>query len=186
MKAFTHVTGTRRPVLAWLLAVVTVAAGVGIVGSVMPAALAAPSPTAEFNYAEALQKAVWFYDAQRLGRLPANNRVSWRGDSFTADGADANLDLVGGFADAGDHIKATFPLVHSLTVLAWGMIDYPQGYTSSGQSSFLLSNLRWGMDYLIKAHPAPTSSSPRWPTPTRTTSCGPRPRCRPTPGRRTS
>jgi endoglucanase len=115
---------------------------------------AAPAPTGEFNYADALQKAVWFYDAQRLGRLPANNRVSWHGDSFLADGADAGLDLVGGFADAGDHIKATFPLVHSMTTLAWGMIDEAQGYTGSGQSAYLLSNLRWGMDYLIKAHPA--------------------------------
>src|SRR5262245_10768813 len=134
-----------------------VAVAAGLLAATVPAthqALAAPSPTGEFNYAEALQKAVWFYDAQRLGRLPANNRVSWRADSFTADGADVNLDLVGGFADAGDHIKATFPLVHSLTVLAWGMLDYPQGYSASGQSQFLLSNLRWGMDYLVKAHPA--------------------------------
>src|SRR2546428_13198714 len=130
----------RRRTLAKVLAAVTIAAGTAIAIG-MPTANAAPSATAEFNYAEALQKAVWFYDAQRLGRLPANNRVSWRGDSFTSDGADANLDLVGGFADAGDHIKATFPLVHSLTVLAWGMLDYPQGYTASGQSSFLLSNL---------------------------------------------
>jgi hypothetical protein len=150
MKVFSN----RRPWVAALLAIVTVGAGVAITASVIPAAQAAVSPNAEFNYAEALQKAVWFYDAQRLGRLPASNRVSWRGDSFTSDGADANLDLVGGFADAGDHIKATFPLVHSLTVLAWGMIDYPQGYSTSGQSSYLLSNLRWGMDYLLKANPS--------------------------------
>jgi len=113
---------------------------------------AAVSPP--FNYGEALQKAIWFYDAQRLGHLPADNRVSWRGDSFLADGADAGLDLTGGFADAGDHIKATFPMAHSMTTLAWGAVDYPQAYTGTGQSAALLSNLRWGMDWLIKAHPS--------------------------------
>jgi endoglucanase len=127
---------------------------VGLLPLVMvTSADAAPSPTGVFNYAEALQKAVWFYDAQRLGRLPADNRVSWRGDSFTADGADVGLNLVGGFADAGDTIKASFPLVHSLATLAWGIVEYPQGYSSSGQTPYLLSNLRWGMDYLIRAHP---------------------------------
>lgn len=107
-----------------------------------------------FNYAEALQKAVWFYDAQRLGDLPATNRVSWRADSFLSDGQDVNMNLTGGFADAGDTIKATFPLSHSLTTLAWSIVDNPQGYTTAGQSANLLSNLRWGMDYLIRAHPA--------------------------------
>ncbi len=33
-------------------------------------------------------------------------------------------------------------------------MEWPQGYQSSGQDKYLLSNLRWGMDYLVKAHPA--------------------------------
>src|SRR5262245_27601398 len=33
-----------------------------------------------FNYAEALQKSEFFYEAQRSGALPANKRVLWRGD----------------------------------------------------------------------------------------------------------
>ncbi|HVQ94207.1 MAG TPA: glycoside hydrolase family 9 protein [Mycobacteriales bacterium] len=141
-----------RSLLVAVAAVAAVATAlVGTVAVARPAqAVAGP-----FNYAEALQKAVWFYDAQREGRLPADNRVSWRADSFLADGQDVNLDLTGGFADAGDHIKATFPLVHALTTLAWGMVDDSAGYTASGQSRYLLSNLRWGMDYLIKANPAP-------------------------------
>ena len=35
--------------------------------------------TSSFNYAEALQKALFFYEAQRSGRLPAAKRVEWRG-----------------------------------------------------------------------------------------------------------
>ncbi|HLL69330.1 MAG TPA: glycoside hydrolase family 9 protein [Micromonosporaceae bacterium] len=127
-------------------------AGAALVAVDLPARAAAAPP---YNYGEALQKAVWFYDAQRLGRLPADNRVSWRGDSFLTDGADVGLDLTGGFADAGDTIKATFPLVHSLTTLAWGMLESRQGYTATGQERYLLSNLRWGMDYLVRANPAP-------------------------------
>lgn len=123
-------------------------------GSVTAGVTAATAATGAFNYAEALQKAVWFYDAQREGKLPADNRVSWRGDSFLNDGRDVGLDLVGGFADAGDHLKATFPLVHALGALAWGVVEWPEGYTASGQGKYLMSNLRWGMDYLIRAHPA--------------------------------
>jgi hypothetical protein len=127
--------------LVSIAAAVVVVAAAGLVTRI---AMAAPSATGTYNYAEALQKAIWFYDAQREGDLPSTNRVPWRGDSFRSDGADVGLDLVGGFADAGDHIKATFPLVHSLGALAWGMIEWPEGYTSSGQTSYALSNLRWG------------------------------------------
>jgi len=107
--------------------------------------LASADAAGTANYADALSKAVWFYDAQRLGKLPGTNRVSWRGDSFLADGADAGLDLTGGFADAGDTIKATFPLAHSLTTLAWSYVDNAAGYSAAGQSNYLLSNPRWGM-----------------------------------------
>lgn len=42
------------------------------------AAQATPSPTGEFNYAEALQDAMLFHESQRSGPLPADNRVGWR------------------------------------------------------------------------------------------------------------
>src|ERR1041384_3402827 len=58
-----------------------------------------------FNYAEALQKSQFFYEAQRSGALPANNRVRWRGNSGLLDGASVGRDLSGGWYDAGDHVK---------------------------------------------------------------------------------
>src|SRR5690606_90995 len=112
---------------------------------------AVPGP---FNYGEALQKAIWFYEAQVSGEKPSWNRVSWRGDSFLNDVIDG-VDLTGGFHDAGDHIKATFPMAHSMATLAWGMLEWPDAYTASGQRQHLLNNLRWGMDWLIKGHPQP-------------------------------
>src|SRR5690348_18319274 len=72
-------------------------------------ATAAPSPTGEFNYAEALQESMLFYESQRSGKLPADNRVSWRGDSDLTDGADHGLDLTGGYHDAGDEVKFGLP-----------------------------------------------------------------------------
>ncbi|WP_328617762.1 glycoside hydrolase family 9 protein [Amycolatopsis sp. NBC_00355] len=109
----------------------------------------------KFDYGEALQKAVWFYDAQRSGALPAGNRVSWRGPSALGDGKDVGLDLTGGFYDAGDHVKFGLPFESSMTMLAWGALENRAAYRSSGQWQPLLSNLRWGADWLIKAHPQP-------------------------------
>ena len=48
-------------------------------------ALFAPQLFAQtFNYGEALQKSLFFYEAQRSGDLPTTNRVNWRGDSAHA------------------------------------------------------------------------------------------------------
>src|SRR4051812_41187580 len=45
-------------------------------------ALCAPQLFAQnFNYGEALQKSLFFYEAQRSGALPASKRINWRGDS---------------------------------------------------------------------------------------------------------
>ncbi len=42
---------------------------------------------------------LYFYEAQRSGRLPSTKRVSWRNDSAVNDGSDAGLDLTGGYYD---------------------------------------------------------------------------------------
>ena len=115
--------------------------------------------TGEFNYAEALQKAIFFYEAQRSGKLPADNRVSWRGDSALNDGADNGVDLTGGWYDAGDNVKFGFPMAASATVLAWGVVDYRAAYTRSGQLTYILDNIKWATDYFIKAH---TSDNELW------------------------
>lgn len=120
-------------------------------------AIVTPEPAAAqgFNYAEALQKSIWFYEAQVSGEKPAWNRVAWRGDSGLEDGQDVGLDLTGGWYDAGDHVKFGFPLASTVTMLAWGAVEYRSAYQSSGQLTHLLNNLRWVNDYFIKAHPQP-------------------------------
>lgn len=113
-----------------------------------------PSATGEFNYAEALQDSMLFYESQRSGPLPADNRVLWRGPSDLTDGSDHGLDLTGGYHDAGDEVKFGLPEAYSMTALAWGAIDDKAGYQKSGQWQYLERNLRWGDDYIIKAHPS--------------------------------
>lgn len=53
---------------------------------------------------------IYFYDEQRSGKLPDNNRVSWRNDSCLDDGKDVGLDLSGGYYDAGGkrHVALTY------------------------------------------------------------------------------
>ena len=129
----------------WLVAI-AVAGSCGAVGT----ARAQP-----FNYAEVLQKSEFFYEAQRSGALPAGHRVLWRGDSGLLDGAGVGHDLTGGWYDAGDHVKFGFPMAGATTMLAWGLVDYRQGYVAAGQLDFALANLRWATDYFLKAHTAP-------------------------------
>jgi len=119
----------------------------------MAAAVAAAAP--QYNYAEALQKAILFYEAQQSGVLPSWNRVSWRGNSRVNDGADVGKDLTGGWYDAGDHVKFGFPMAWTATELTWGAIQFEAGYKAAGQYDAILRNIRFVTDYFIKAHTAP-------------------------------
>lgn len=52
-----------------------------------------------YDYGKVLHASLLFYEAQRQGKLPANNRISWRGDSFLGDKGDNGEDLTGGYSD---------------------------------------------------------------------------------------
>ncbi|MCM1333691.1 MAG: glycoside hydrolase family 9 protein [Bacteroides sp.] len=109
--------------------------------------------TSTYNYGEALQKSILFYDLQRSGDLPDDLRSNWRGDSCLNDGADVGLDLTGGFFDAGDHVKFNLPMSYTCTMLAWSVYEDRAAYEESGQLEYILDNIRWGNDYFIKCHP---------------------------------
>ena len=52
-----------------------------------------------YGFAEALDKSLLFYEAQRSGPLPDDMRIDWRKDSALDDGDDVNEDLTGGYYD---------------------------------------------------------------------------------------
>lgn len=107
-----------------------------------------------YNYGEALQKAIIFYEFQRSGDLPDTIRSNWRGDSGLTDGADVGLDLTGGWYDAGDHVKFNLPMAYTAAMLAWSVYESEDALRQSGQLDYLLEEIKWATDYLIKCHPS--------------------------------
>lgn len=111
--------------------------------------------TGAFNYGEALQKSLLFYELQRSGALPDEVRCNWRGDSALEDGKNVGLDLTGGLFDAGDNVKFNLPMAYTGTMLAWSVYEDKASYVESGQLEYILGTVRWINDYLIKCHPEP-------------------------------
>merc|ERR1711971_417700 len=107
------------------------------------------------NYGEALRLSLLFYEAQRSGELPSDNRVPWRGDSSLGDIGNNGEDLTGGYHDAGDYVKFGFPMAGAMTILAYGGISYASAYEAAGQMEYLKDAIKWGTDYIIKAHVSP-------------------------------
>ena len=65
------------------------------------------------------------------------------------------VNLTGGYYDAGDNIKFGFPMAFSMTVLAYSILEYGSQLSAAGQLNYALTALQWGTDYFIKAHTAP-------------------------------
>lgn len=127
-----------------------------------------------FSYSDALTKSFLFYEAQRSGALPANNRISWRRNSALSDantiydvnnngvidsGESLSRDLSGGYYDAGDHMKYAYPMASAMTLLSWGVAQYGAAYAQVGQRDEALDAVRWGTDWLLKAHETSGSGS---------------------------
>lgn len=124
---------------------------ISLVASLLPGNIV--KAETNYNYGEALQKAIMFYEFQRSGELPEDQRDNWRGDSGLTDGADVGLDLTGGWYDAGDHVKFNLPMAYSAAMLAWAVYEEEDTLEASGQLDYLLDAIKWVSDYLIKCHP---------------------------------
>jgi hypothetical protein len=61
-------------------------------GAIVPCAAA-------YDYKEVLTKSLLFYEAQRSGKLPADQKVTWRKDSALNDRGQNGEDLTGGYYD---------------------------------------------------------------------------------------
>ncbi|CAN0908806.1 Endoglucanase 6 [Linum grandiflorum] len=107
------------------------------------------------DYGQALSKSILFFEAQRSGFLPHNQRVTWRSNSGLADGKASGVDLIGGYYDAGDNVKFGLPMAFTVTMMSWSIIEYGKQMASSGELRNAMEAIKWGTDYFIKAHPEP-------------------------------
>lgn len=53
--------------------------------------LTSSSGPPNYDYADALAKAILFFEGQRSGKLPSSQRVKWREDSALSDGKLQNV-----------------------------------------------------------------------------------------------
>ena len=95
-----------------------------------------------YNYDQALYLSILFYEAQRSGKLPSNNRIPWREDSALNDKGLNGEDLTGGFYDDGGFIKFGLPQAWTITVLTFGLLEYWEAYESAGELNNMLDLLR--------------------------------------------
>nr|CAB3262581.1 uncharacterized protein LOC100180615 [Phallusia mammillata] len=107
------------------------------------------------DYNEVLHKSLLFYEAQRAGELPPDNRIPWRKSAFVNDKGIDGEDLSGGYFDAGDYMKFNFPMAYTTTILAWGILQYGKAYEDAGEMENARKAVKWATDYFIKCHVAP-------------------------------
>ena len=128
----------------WIAAISAAVLAVTGMASAIPAAtVTAADSNSKYNYGEALQKSMFFYEVQQSGVKPDWNEVSWRSDCMTNDY------VPGGWFDAGDHLKFTLTNAYSAALLGWGLLNYGDGVEKAGQRTMYENNLQFALDYLV-------------------------------------
>jgi endoglucanase len=109
------------------------------------------------DYVELLDLAVGFYGAQRCG--DADNWILASNPNGTTchleDGLAANLDLTGGWHDAGDFLKFTLTNAWSAYALIKAFDAFPDAFVDADGNGIpdVLDEAKVGTDYLLKATP---------------------------------
>jgi endoglucanase len=164
-------------------------AGIVTISLFSPAAVFAEAPPTSFepaegwedydyfNFAEALQKSLYFYDAEKCGReagVENGGRLEWRGacheideriplkntslsDEFLAkyghiidpDG-DGTVDVHGGFHDAGDHVRFGLPQSYAAGTLGWGFNEFRESFKAIGEEEHMIEILRYFTDTFLR------------------------------------
>ncbi len=114
----------------------------------------------EYNYAKALQESLYFYDANMCGTdVDENCGLSWRGDchtddanvSVTVNGTTYQVDVSGGFHDAGDHVKFGLPQGYAATALGMSYYEFKDAYTGLDQDEHLKTITNYFCDYFKRS-----------------------------------
>lgn len=101
------------------------------------------------DYGDALSKCILFFEGQRSGFLPQDQRMTWRANSGLGDGWTYQTDLTGGYYDAGDNVKFGFPMAFTTTLLSWSVIEFGDLMPPAELRNSLVA-IRWATDYLLK------------------------------------
>ena len=122
-----------------------------LTGTALPvSAFSTPAAAAsKYNYAEALQKSMFFYEVQQSGVLPEWNMVKWRADSMVDESGKDTDKVPGGWYDAGDHFKFTLTNAYSVSIMAWGYLEYEDAVKKAGLDELYKNNMKFAMDYVL-------------------------------------
>lgn len=107
------------------------------------------SAASSYNYAEALQKSMFFYEVQQAGALPEWNEVKWRGDSMIKEDGTSGDIVTGGWFDAGDHFKFALTNAYSASLMSWGYLQYKDAVDKTGLGTIYKNNIQWALDYVM-------------------------------------
>jgi endoglucanase len=131
--------------------------------------------TAYINYAEALQKSIYFYDAEKCG-FTGTGRLEWRGPCHLEDASiplttantnlsssfisanraildpdgDGTMNLIGGYHDAGDHVQFGLPQGYSASTLAWGLLEFKQAFIDTGNYDHMIEVVTYFTDFFLR------------------------------------
>lgn len=65
---------------------------------------------------------------------------------------------MGGYYDAGDNVKFGWPMSFSISLLSWAASEYKTEISNAGQLGHLHDAIRWGTDFILRAHTSPTTA----------------------------
>lgn len=130
-----------------------------------------------FNFAEALQKSLYFYDAEKCGEeagYDKGGRLEWRGSCHEGDAkiplkntnlsaafiekyksildpdGDGTVDVHGGFHDAGDHVRFGLPQSYTAGTLGWGFYEFRDSYKAIGEEQHIIDILKYFTDTFLR------------------------------------
>ena len=64
------------------------------------------------------------------------------------DGNDTDK-VPGGWYDAGDHFKFTLTNAYSVSIMAWGFMEYEDAVKKAGLDELYKNNMKFAMDYVL-------------------------------------
>jgi endoglucanase len=67
------------------------------------------------------------------------------------------INLTGGYYDAGDNVKFGLPMAFTVSLLSWSVVEYGSKLSNRNELQNALDAIKWGTDYLMNAHPEPNT-----------------------------